>query len=195
MKKAEATKQRILEIAGPIYNKKGIAGTAVDEVLSAAQVARGCLYNHFESKDGLSIAVSDYLLKRTTEAIKVACAKEKTAVGKINAYLSFYKNALNTYTDGGCPIFNLAVEADNNNPAVKDMLKNVMTGAQRYLTGILTDGVTSGELTDKLDVNAFALKIFSAVEGAVIICRIMESNRPMVTLINALKNELNGFKA
>ena len=47
MTKAENTKQRILETAGPLYNAKGINGTAIDDVLDAANVTKGCLYSHF----------------------------------------------------------------------------------------------------------------------------------------------------
>ena len=49
MTKAEKTKQLILEKAGPIYNAKGVNGTAIDDVLDAAKITKGCLYSHFEN--------------------------------------------------------------------------------------------------------------------------------------------------
>ena len=61
MTKAENTKQLILEKAGPIYNAKGINGTAIDEVLEATKLTKGCLYSHFENKEDLSLQTADYL--------------------------------------------------------------------------------------------------------------------------------------
>ena len=194
MTKAERTKQFIIESAAPIYNEKGIAGTTVDEVLAAANVHRGCLYNHFINKDALSYATADFLLKKNDDVIIAAVNKAKTAKDKIYAYLNFGKNPLDTHISGGCPIFNLAAEADDNNPIVKEKVKKSMIGAHRYFTSILKEGIKNGEFLETLDASAFAYKMFAAVEGTILICRVLGSSQPMQSVIKSFKQELQAFE-
>ncbi|MFA6083470.1 TetR/AcrR family transcriptional regulator [Mucilaginibacter sp.] len=194
MKKAEKTKQFIIEQAAPIYNEKGIAGTTIDEVLEAANVARGCLYNHFVNKDALSYATADYLLKKNDDVVSSAVNKGKTAKEKIHAYLNFSINPLETHITGGCPIFNLAAEADDNNPIVKEKVKKSILAAHRFFTSILKEGIKNGEFIETFDVNAFAYKLFASVEGTILICRVLGTNQPMQSVIKSLKLELQSYE-
>ena len=111
MGKAERTKQYILEKASIILNEKGIEGTTVDNVLAAADVARGCLYSHFKNKEALCNETADYLLELNDKKHLEFINKEKTAKGRIYAYLKFNRDPLNTCIQGGCPIMNLASES------------------------------------------------------------------------------------
>ena len=194
MTKSEKTKQFIIEQAAPIYNEKGIAGTTVDEVLAAANVARGCLYNHFENKGALSYAAADFLLKKNEEKVIAAVGKGKTAKEQIYAYLNFNKNPLETHISGGCPIFNLAAEADDNNPIVKEKVKKSMIAAHRYFSAILKEGVKNGEFIESLDVSAFTYKMFASVEGTILICRVLNNSQPMQSVIKSLKQELRSYE-
>lgn len=194
MNKAERTKQFIIEQAAPIFNEKGIAGTSVDDVLKAAKVAKGCLYNHFENKEELSYQTTDYLLKKITDRTAAVMSKESSAKGKIYAYLDFNKNPLDTPIDGGCPIFNLAVEADDNNPVIKQKVKDTLLAGQKMFAKILKDGIKDGEFSNTLNPEEFAFKMFAAIEGAIVICRALDSTRLMHTLVKSLKNELSAFQ-
>ncbi|MDF7815049.1 TetR/AcrR family transcriptional regulator [Hymenobacter sp. YC55] len=190
MSKAERTKQRIIEQAAPLFNQKGIAGTTIDDVLQAADVAKGCLYSHFESKEDLSRQTADFLLDKITCRIQLAMSQATTAKGRIFAYLDFCKNPLDTAITGGCPIFNLAVEADDNNPAVKQKVGAKLLAAQAMFSNILQEGITNGEFASTLNAADFAFKMFSAIEGAIVICRILNTSLPIQQLIKSLKAEL-----
>jgi|SRR6218665_800688 len=194
MGKAADTKQFIIATAGAIYNKKGIAGTTVDDVLAAAKVARGCLYNHFENKEALSNATVKHLLDKTLEKYTQLVNGEQSARKKIHAYLDFSKAATNnTYIQGGCPILNISVEADDNSPDIKKKVKAKLIAVQKLFTTILTEGIESGELSEELNAEEFAFKMFSAIEGAIVFCRILGSNKPIELLVTELKAELESY--
>ena len=125
MTKAERTKKFIIETAAPIYNEKGIAGTNVDDVLEATKLTKGAIYSHFKNKDDLSMQVTDYLLEKITVGTDQAMSKGNTAKEKIFAYLDFNAEPLKTYIKGGCPIFNLAVEADDNHSCIKSKVSQL----------------------------------------------------------------------
>lgn len=184
----------IIETAAPIFNKKGVAGTTVEDILDAAQVARGCLYSHFENKDDLSNTTVAYMLKRTNDAVLTACNGKKSAMDKIVAYLNLIKNPLITPTEGGCPIFNMAVEADNNNAVVKEMVKQAILSIHKFFASLISEGISNQEFIPTLNADNFAYKMFAAIEGTTVICRIIDSNKPMQNLIKDLKSELESYK-
>ena len=194
MTKAEKTKQLILEKAAPVYNAKGISGTGIDDVLEATGFTKGAVYSHFINKEDLSVQTADYLLKKIVSGIDQAMMREKTSKGKIFAYMNFNKMPLNTYIDGGCPIFNMAVETDDNHANIKKRVGSVVEVSVDTFAKILQDGINNGEFSKKLDPMTFAFKMFSAVEGGIVLCRVMNTNSPMKNLIKSLKDELKQYE-
>jgi len=191
--KAERTKQFILETAAPIFNRKGISGANIDDVLDATQLTKGCLYGHFENKEDLALQVVDYMLQNNAEKLMMNISKGKTAKAKVFAYLDYYKDPLETNIKGGCPVFNMAVEADDNNPAIKEKIAGVLRQGQELFVNILNQGIKDGEFTDKLDATGYAFKAVAAVEGAVVLCRVMNTAKPIQGLIKSLKVELESY--
>lgn len=191
--KAEKTKQFILETAMPLYNEKGISGVHIDDVLAATKLTKGCLYGHFENKDDLSEQVIDLSLKMISEKIRLAVSKAKTVKGKIFAFMDFYKNPIETQIAGGCPIFNNAVESDDNNPLVKQKIAKIFRAGQQELTALLQQGINNGEFSSELEPAVFAFKMVAAIEGGIVMCRVMETAKPLQGLIKSLKSELEHY--
>ncbi|MCA1920112.1 MAG: TetR/AcrR family transcriptional regulator [Flavobacterium piscis] len=191
--KAERTKQFILETAVPLYNEKGISGVNIDDVLEATKLTKGCLYGHFENKEDLSEQVIDLSLKLVSDRIRAAVYQAKTIKGKVFAFLDFYKNPIETYISGGCPIFNTAVEADDNYPLIKEKVAKVFRSGQQELAGLLQEGINTGEFSAKLDPVVFAFKLTASVEGGIVMCRVMGTAKPMQGLVKSLKSELEQY--
>jgi TetR/AcrR family transcriptional regulator, transcriptional repressor for nem operon len=191
MNKAEKTRQLIVEQAALIFNEKGIAGTSIDDILKASQVAKGCLYGHFESKEDLSHASIDYLLGKMTERRNNALRKHSSAKDKLFAFMDLNKNPLNSFFKGGCPIVNFSTETDDTNPIVKKKVRTMLISAIAEFTELLSNGITNDEFSDKLVPEEFVIKMFMSIEGANALCRVLNSVKPMQTVINSLKNELD----
>ncbi|WP_293889545.1 MULTISPECIES: TetR/AcrR family transcriptional regulator [unclassified Sphingobacterium] len=191
--KAEKTKQFILETAAVLYNEKGISGVSIDDVLEATNLTKGCIYGHFDGKDDLSEQVIEYSLNNLTDKITATVLRETTAKAKIHAFMDFYKNPIDTYISGGCPVFNTAVEADDNFPEIKRKIATRFLAGQKSLSEILHEGIKSGEFSSQLNPERFAFKMFAAIEGGIVICRTIDSVKPMFHLISDLKKELDQY--
>lgn len=191
--KAERTKQFILETAAPLYNEKGISGVSIDDVLEATKLTKGCIYGHFAGKDDLSQQVIEYSLRNLTEKLTTLVMREKSAKDKITTFIDFYKNPINTFIAGGCPIFNTAVEADDNFPEIKKKVALSLLAGQKELSNILQQGIDNGEFSSKLNPARFAFKMVAAIEGGTVMCRTIDSAQPMYELVNDLKEELNQY--
>ncbi|KFN48116.1 TetR/AcrR family transcriptional regulator [Arenimonas metalli] len=50
-------RERILDVATHLFYRQGIQAVGVDAIISTAEVARMSFYRHFQSKEGLALAV------------------------------------------------------------------------------------------------------------------------------------------
>ena len=192
--KAKRTKQMIIETAAPVFNEKGLLGTSIDDVLEVANISKGCLYGHFTDREELSHAMAEHLLSRIVSLARGAMDKETTAKGKLLAFMSMYKNPMRTPIPGGCPIFNLAVDTDDTDPVIKLQVKATMKGAIKDIASVIALGVRQKEFRKDIDPGEFALKLFLLIEGALVVCRALESNKPMNTTLNILRRELDSYQ-
>ncbi|QEM09508.1 TetR/AcrR family transcriptional regulator [Mucilaginibacter rubeus] len=194
MGKAERTRQFIIETAAPIFNEKGIAGTTIDDILAATKMAKGGLYGHFESKDEIASVMVNYLLDKLSDKVNTVMAKEKTAIKKILAFIDIYKDPIDSYIDGGCPILNFGVEADDNNPMLKQRLKTMIEEGQKVFVEIINKGVADGEISSEINAADYALKMFTLLEGGMLVSRVTGSGKYMNSLVRMLKNELKEYE-
>src|SRR6266481_6384757 len=60
MTKGEQTRRKIVEAAAPIFNKRGYAGSSLNELMEATGLKKGGIYRHFSSKEELAAEAFDY---------------------------------------------------------------------------------------------------------------------------------------
>jgi AcrR family transcriptional regulator len=80
----EARRARIVEAATRAFSAKGVANTAVSDIVKMAGVAQGTFYLYFPSKDEAVLAVVEKIGEEMLAAIKVSVdAAGTTAVEKL----------------------------------------------------------------------------------------------------------------
>lgn len=55
--RAESTREKILEVAEGLIFEKGLSGTSLNDIVSAAHLTKGALFHHFENKSALARAI------------------------------------------------------------------------------------------------------------------------------------------
>jgi AcrR family transcriptional regulator len=75
--RSEETRGKILEAAIKLFSDRGFSAASVDDICAEAGVSKGAFYHHFESKQGLFLALLDGWLKTIDNAIEAS--KDKTA--------------------------------------------------------------------------------------------------------------------
>jgi TetR/AcrR family transcriptional repressor of nem operon len=103
------------------------------------------------------------------------------------------KNPINFLIDGGRPIVNLSTEADDTSKVVTKKVGAVVSAYLKLYTEILAAGIPSGEFSEQLNAEEYAMKMFASIEGAGAISRVMNSTRPMQLITRSLKKELNSY--
>ena len=64
MSASQSTRQRILEKAASLFNRKGFSGAALSDIMRETGLQKGGIYNHFASKEALALESFDYAVGR-----------------------------------------------------------------------------------------------------------------------------------
>lgn len=190
MTKAERTRQFIIEKSAPIFNRKGIAGTAISDIMEATSLAKGGVYGNFESKDEICLEAFNYLTNSLNAAISQSLEEHTGAKDKLFALLDFYKDRLFRSNRGGCPILNFGTETDDTHPVIKQKVKDAINVSQSRISKLVIEGIQKGEFVKTFDANRFAVKMFTMVEGAILIGRIQNSAGQVIVITDMLKAEI-----
>ncbi|MDP9077463.1 MAG: TetR/AcrR family transcriptional regulator [Bacteroidota bacterium] len=190
MTKAERTRQFIIEKAAPIFNQKGIAGTSMSDIMEATKLAKGGLYGNFESKEEICLEAYKYLTKTLSDEINKSIDAKTTAKDKLFALLDFYENKLFKANNAGCPILNFGTEADDTNPAIKQKVNESIDRFRGRISNIIKLGHERGEFPKTFNADLFATKMFTMIEGAILISKVQNDPKHMRVVIEILKAEI-----
>ena len=76
----QATRAAIIKTAKRLFGERGFATTTIDDVASAARVAKGAVYHHFDTKEALFEAVFDQVSQELLVEVDRAAKSEKDAL-------------------------------------------------------------------------------------------------------------------
>ena len=164
--KAQQTRQYILEKAAPVFNKRGYAGTSLSDITQATGLTKGAIYCNFKNKDELALQSFEYNLGRLRECIMREMQGRKSNVEKLLSYPRAYRKAYDELADqGGCPIVNTAVEADDTHRELHRVVLEAIDRWRDALMLLINRGRDNGEIKAGVDSARIAEIIISLVEG------------------------------
>jgi len=168
--KGMQTRQRIVELAAPVFNRQGYVGASMRDLVDATGLEKGGIYNHFGSKEQLALEAYDYAMSQVTEGLARSQDGATDAIDRLQRMIrSFATFARRPAIAGGCPIMNTAIEADDTHPELRDRARESMTLWHRLIGRIVKDGTAAGELVAGIDPYALAALITGALEGGLML--------------------------
>src|SRR5258707_13295799 len=102
MTKGEVTRQRIIEIAAPLFNQRGFEGCSMQDVLEATGLEKGGVYRHFSSKEELAAEVFRYAWGRAVTMRWEGLEKVEGSAEKLRYFVRRFVDTPGTVA-GGCP--------------------------------------------------------------------------------------------
>lgn len=185
--KGSKRRTAILASAAPIFNRRGFAGTSISEILEATALEKGGLYNHFASKEELAVASFEYAWKE----VNAYFARSLSGVPRGAAYLHAYVDAFARYVqrpifEGGCPLANTALDADDTLPLLHERVREAFTQVQSFVRHHVLRGIEQGEFRADLDVDAAGDFIVAALHGALLLSRGTRSRQSVTHVAESL---------
>ena len=171
--KGTRTRQRIVELAAPVFNRQGYVGASMRDLIDATGIEKGGIYNHFGSKEQLALEAYDFAMSRVTDGLARSQDGATDAVDRLVRMIrAFAVTARRPAIEGGCPIMNTAIEADDTHPELRDRARESMTLWHRLIGRIVKDGIADGTLTPGIDPYALAALLTASLEGGLMLARL-----------------------
>ncbi|MDI7864650.1 TetR/AcrR family transcriptional regulator [Rhizobiaceae bacterium n13] len=173
MTKAERTRQFIVERTAPIFNAKGYAGTSIADMTEATGLTKGSIYGNFANKDEVALAAFGHNWQRVKSMVRAQMDKHPTSKGKLLSLMGVYADLQSCdFPEGGCPLLNTAVEADDTHPSLRAEAVKAFDGWKHNIVAVVEAGIAAGEFRAGVDAEQTAVTLIALIEGALMISQL-----------------------
>jgi AcrR family transcriptional regulator len=184
----------ILESAAPIFNQRGYAGTSIADILAATSLEKGGLYNHFASKEQLAVETFDYAYAQVEAYFVAALEGTESGLPRLRAYIdAFERYCTNPVVEGGCPVINACIEADDALPFLRERVSRAFKAIRGMALRNVSRAIEKGQIARDVDCERAADFIVAALEGAVVLARGMRSRTHARNVASTLGDWLEGL--
>lgn len=188
MSKAERTRQFIVEKTAPIFNVKGYAGTSLSDMTEATGLTKGSIYGNFAGKEEVALAAFEHNWKRVQAVVRAEMDQRKTNKEKLLALVGVYENLQShAFPEGGCPLLNTAVEADDTHPGLRDKAAAAFRSWKKNIVAVIEAGVAAKEFRANVDAEQAAVTLIALIEGAIMISRLTGNARHRKAVMPAVE--------
>ena len=188
LSKAERTRKFIIEKTASIFNTQGYAGTSLSDLTQATGLTKGSIYGNFENKEQVALAVFDHNYDRILRTTRELINQADTYREKLLIYSKVYHDFMeSSFPQGGCPILNTAIEADDTNHLLKNRAADAILKWKENIVKLIQDGSLAGEFKPVLDGSQMALSIIALIEGGVMIAKVTDSQKNLDEVLKTVK--------
>jgi len=188
--KGEMTKQKIIDDATRVFQRKGFGASSISDLLDATGVTKGNLYFHFPGKEAVGIAVLQQEAERFMRFLDEALVGETPAACLDNFFtMALCKHQKSGFV-GGCLFGNTALEASDTFPVYAQIVSDVFDQWIDKLQGKVSDAQSLGLIRDDLPATNLAQMIVATIEGGIMQSRLQKSADPMSRCLDTLRTVL-----
>jgi AcrR family transcriptional regulator len=159
--RSEATRRRILDAAIDLFGEVGFAATGLGDIIERAELTKGALYYHFDSKDSLASAIIEEAAAKVFDTISTICASASPAMENL-IHSSFAVAGLVTTNPG----IRTGIQVARALGEFNDIVTRSYHGALELVALQLTAAESEGDLRSTLPTDAVAETLLAAYLGA-----------------------------
>lgn len=192
MSKGEQTRQRIIELAAPLFNQRGFAGCSMQDILEATGLKKGGIYRHFSSKEELAAEALRYALSQSVKIQTPPAKPEQSAVERLRCVVRQFVESPSPIR-GGCPVLNSAVDCDDGNAVLRKLTWECVRNWRTRISEIVREGIRRKEIRRDVKPQAVANTMIATLEGATMISRLEGAKSAIEDAREALNAMIDGI--
>ncbi|MDG4657830.1 TetR/AcrR family transcriptional regulator [Ectobacillus antri] len=163
----ERKRELLLESALQCFSEKGYYATTIDDIAAYSKTSKGFIYNYFNSKEELYIALMEERTSRTFTALRERFATIEGATGKIKELFRMYREAKVGLQWQGLIRVHMEFWIHS---ARHENLRDIMVSRYKYqyrdfLKEIIEEGKASGEFEAHVDATVIASMFWGIIDG------------------------------
>lgn len=195
MRNPTETKESILRHAGGLFNLQGYKATSISHITDATGYTKGAIYRHFTNKEKLEEQSLVYLMSVMFEKLRVQIKDQKKAGDKLMAIIHFFESYVTKPPiKGGCPLLNVAIEADDHSPHLRKKAHTILEVLKESIITILSNGIKFGQLRKDIDKEYYATVIIASLEGAIMMSKLSKTNHDIRIVIRHLEEMISAIE-
>jgi TetR/AcrR family transcriptional repressor of nem operon len=195
MTKAQRTKQFIVEKTASIFNRKGFAGTSLNDMVNATGLTKGSIYGNFDKKDDVALAAFDYNYESVASYLRNKMDARKSVIDKLLVYPETYRNFYKlSFLSFGCPIANTSTEADDTHPQLKEKAADALHYWRTSIERQLQAGILSKEIRPDINIPEVVSVLSALIQGGVLQAKVSGKLNYLNASMNFLERMLKDLK-
>lgn len=196
MRNSDQTKGAILQHAGSLFNLQGYKATSISHITDATGYTKGAIYRHFKSKEKLEEQSLVYLTGLMFEKLRTQIREQNNALDKLKAIVHYFESYVSKPPiKGGCPLLNVAIEADDHSPHLRKKAHAILEVLKESIVTILSNGINHGQLKKNIDKEYYATVIIASLEGAIMMSKLSKTNHDIQIIISHLEKVIREIEA
>jgi len=141
----EARRKQILDIAIEEIESRGYRNTTIQDIAKKADVSKGVIYYHFNSREELLCAIWSALIEELFEYRKKRVERQKTAQKMLRTYAKAHFDFLKMNFNKFIALFTMGIDLNPGDNQTHPWSRKINKRAFGYLSGILEQGQQNGE--------------------------------------------------
>ncbi len=144
-------RERLLATARDLFMRHGASNVGINDVTDAAGVAKMTLYNNFDSKEALVLAVYQELTEATLHDLRTANKAGKSEEKLILGIFDYLDSKAKGDGYRGCPFIHASLQDGEPSGAVYELVSTYKRALREHVFGLLDKSRRNrAELADQL---------------------------------------------
>jgi len=167
------SKRKLLDAALRVIRAKGYSATRVEDICEAAGLTKGSFFHHFDSKEALALAASDYWVEGTGALFAAAPYHEPAdPVERLLAYVDLRKALLmGELPEFTCLSGTMVQEVYDTHPALREACNKSISGHAATLVPDIEEAMRLRGIKADWTAESLALYTQAAIQGAFILAK------------------------
>ncbi|MCH9661339.1 MAG: TetR/AcrR family transcriptional regulator [Bacteroidetes bacterium] len=191
MRDPETTKNIILKESGNLFNTQGYKATSISDITKATGLTKGAIYRHFDSKSDLEQEALRSLGKLMFTELGTSIREAINFQAKMEAIFSFFEDYMNTpLYEGGCPLMNAAIEADDTNTALRQQAYNMLAQLKASVEKLIDNGIKNEQVQPEVSARFYSTIFIATLEGGIMMSKLERNKNAIETTIAHLRKQV-----
>ncbi|MBN9602182.1 MAG: TetR/AcrR family transcriptional regulator [Afipia felis] len=183
------TKAVLLREAEVLIRRRGYSGFSYADLSDTVGIRKASIHYHYPTKETLVVAVLQTYRARYAKGLSSITNKHASALDRIEAYGRLYLTGVEQSL--GCLCAALAAELETLPESLRSGTAEFFQEHITWLENIYTEGLANGEVRKTLKAREAARMIVAALEGALLMERMVAGPQGFKLTLSALRKSLS----
>lgn len=194
----EEKARQIIHHASVVFARKGYNATKIDDVATSAGIGKGTVYEYFNSKQDLFLAVFDAYIKQYFDALQAQTRRPSASAAEEIREAVRAACALAGQVEELFPLtfeFWAASASSQMRDRIGVMFREMYDRFRRFFSALIRRGILSGEFSRNVDVESTAAVLVGSFDGLFLQAWFDKEMDPMKAGLAFIDVFLRGLKA